>query len=212
MATIADKNFTGLRTSIGDWLHRNDLTNTDLGNFIFLAEAEFNTEMRNRNMEARTTIGVTSGYLPHPSDWQEWKTITLVQGSQRFALDPISEEVATMLYGQAADDTMPRGYVVQNGRTYIYPSQAVTAYTYETVYFQGIPNLSGSVTTNWMLNQYPQGYLFASLLQATGFGGDDDRVGLWKSGRDEALDKIDKASKRASYSGGIPQMRPDRVF
>lgn len=212
MATLSDKNFTGLRTSCGDWLHRSDLTNTDLGNFIFLAEAEFNTEMRNRNMEARTTIGVTSGYLPHPSDWQEWKTIVLVKGSERFTLDPISEEVATLLYGQAADDSMPRGYAVQNGRTYIYPDEAVTSYTYETVYYQGITNLSGSASTNWLLNQYPQAYLFASLLQATGFEGDDARIPIWKSGRDEAMDKIEKASKRASFSGGVMQMRPDRVY
>lgn len=211
MASIQDKNFTGLRTSASDWLHRSDLTNTDLGNFIFLAETEFNTEMRNRNMEARTTIGVTSGYLPHPADWQEWKTIVLVQGGDRFPLDPISEEVATMLYGQAGDDAMPRGYVVQNGRTYIYPSQAVTSYTYETVYYQGIPNLTGSATTNWLLNQYPNAYLFGTLLQAMGFESDDNRIPLWKSGRDEAIDKIEKASRRASYSGGTPQMRPDRV-
>lgn len=212
MATLSDKNFTGLRTSVADWLHRSDLTNTDIGNFIFLAEAEFNTEMRNRNMEARTTIGVTTGYLPHPADWQEWKTIVLVQGSQRFTLDPISEEEATLLYGRTADDTMPRGYVVQNGRTYIYPSQAVTSYTYETVYYQGIPNLTGSATTNWLLNSYPQGYLYASLLQASAFAGNDERVALWKGGRDEAVAKIEQASKRASYSGGTPYMTPDRVY
>jgi hypothetical protein len=208
MATIRDANFTGLRTSLGEWLHRSDLTNTDLGNFIWLAEAHFNTEMRDRGMEASTTIPVTSGYLAHPADWREWKSISLVSGNTRIPLQPLSQEQVDLVYGSAYGQ-IPAGYVINSDRTIIVPG-ATGSFSYETWYYQGVPALTASATTNWLLTKYPQAYLYQSLLEAVGFTSEDDRIPLWKAGVDEALNKIAIASQNARYSGAVLQSRPDR--
>ena len=164
MATLSDGTYTGLRASLGDWLHRADLTNTDLGNFVYLYEAEFNTAMRIRKMEAQTSIVITSNYLAHPSDWQAWKSLKISHGGILYALTPISEENAGRIYGDSYL-ALPQGYVVRGDRTYLYP-EADATYTVLTTYFQGVPSLSAN-STNWLMNKFPQAYLYGSLMQAS---------------------------------------------
>lgn len=211
MATLSDANFTGLRTSLGEWLHRSDLTDTDLGNFIFLFEKEFNREMRVRNMEAETTIASVSGALPNPSDWQEWKNITFVQNGDNYQLSAVSEEEANMLYGTKTPGT-PQAYVVRGSNTVIAPAPDSSSYSYKTRYFQGVPALSGSATTNWLLNAFPDCYLHGAMAQASAFTYEDQRALGWKAIKEETFDKIKKMAKRQSFSGGVPVMRADNVI
>ncbi len=213
MATLSDGNFTGVRTSIGEWLHRTDLTNTDLGNFIYLFEKGFNTECRLRNMEAQTTIPVTTGYLAHPSDWQGWKSIKVVQGGLAYPLKPMSEEQAAEVFGRWNPPGAPQGYVVRGDRTYVVPEPLSVQYSYETTYYQGVPALGPSNTTNWLLTAYPMLYLFGSLVEASNFvPANDDAVAKWQAYRDSWFSKVELASQKASFSGGIPQILPDRWF
>lgn len=208
MASITDQTYTGVRASLGDWLHRADLTNTDYGNFVFLFEKDFNTRMRMRNMVAQTTIGITAGYLPNPTDWQQWKSITRVQGQRRVSLDPLSEESANVDFGEAYM-SFPKGYVVRGDKTIIYPAPGAGAFSYEGVYYMGVPSLAAA-GTNWLMNAYPQAYLFGSLLWAQSFTKDAE-VAAWDAVVEETLSRLKTASSKQEQGGGIMRARPDRV-
>lgn len=209
MATLSDGNFTGVRASLGDWLARSDLTNTDYGNFIYLFEKEFNTEMRLRGMEGQTTPGVTSGYIQHPSDFLQWKSLKVVEGGKEYALGALTEENAAYDYGLSFPDRA-RGFVIRGDKTYIYPIGATGTYT--GVYFQGVPALNASNTTNWLLTKYPQLYLYGPLLQAQAYVSNPDKIQLWNIAFEQAKAKVFTESQRASFGGGLPTMRPDRFY
>lgn len=209
MASISDKNFTGVRASLGDWAHRADLTNTDYGNFVFLFESDFNTRMRMRNMEGQTSIAITSGYLTHPADWQQWKSITRIQGNQRVSLLPLTEESANVDYGYSHLG-QPQGYIVRGDKTIIMPTNGSGPYTYETVYYQGVPSLA-SASTNWLMNAYPQAYLFGSMLWACSFVKKPESA-AWNTVVEETLNRLQEASKRQQNKGAIAYARPDRVY
>ena len=51
--------FSGLKTSIADWLNRSDLTN-QIADFIALTEADFNAKLRIRQMEQIDAITIDS--------------------------------------------------------------------------------------------------------------------------------------------------------
>ena len=51
--------FSGLKSSIADWLNRSDLT-TQIADFIALTEADFNAKLRIRQMEQIDTITIDS--------------------------------------------------------------------------------------------------------------------------------------------------------
>lgn len=210
MATLSDQNFTGLRASIGDWIRRGDLTNTDYGNFIYLFEKDFNATLRVRGMEEETTIASTVGYLPHPTDWQAWKTISIVSGTTKYHLHPITEEQAASTYYDS-DTDRPQGYVVRGNKTYLIPYPDGT-YSYVTTYYKGVPQLGASSTTNWLLNQFPQCYLYGSLLQGQAFVADDVQVQKWLAAYNASMDNVTQESQKAQFLGGVPAMKPDRYF
>ena len=211
MANISDGNYTGLVDSCQSWLHRADVLDADVDNCIYLFEADFNAQMRLRQMEEETTIGVTGGYLPHPSDWREWSSIILVQGNFREPLVPLSEENAAVDYGYSYN-WRPRGYVVRGDRTYIFPAPGSGSYTYATVYQQKVPGLSTTNTTNWLLTEYPQVYLQGCLFWASDFITDDQRLAKYQAMVSQTLEQLKTASNRAKFKGGIAYARPDRWY
>ncbi len=210
MATLSDGTYTGLRASLGDWLHRSDLTNTDYGNFVYMYEAEFNTAMRLRKMEAQTSIVInTSNYITHPSDWQAWKSLKISFGGKVYGLNPISEENSSAIYGMSSLN-LPQGYVVRGDRTYVYPLPDAT-YTVDTVYIQGVPSLSAN-STNWLMTKFPHAYLYGSLMQASQFVGSPEKIQEWRALHGITMDQIEKESKTAQFYGAVPTVKPDRFY
>ncbi len=211
MANISDGNYTGLVDSVQAWLHRADVTDPDVDNFIHLFEADFNARLRMRNMEAQTTIGATSGYLPHPPDWLEWRSIYRVQGQFTEALLPVSNEGAAVDYGYSYLSD-PRGYRVVGDRTYIAPAPGSGAWSYVTIYSQQVPALSTTQTTNWLLTNYPHIYLQGCLFWAGDYLQDDQKAQKYDQLMNRTLDQLKITSERSKYEGGVAYMRPDRWY
>jgi len=69
---MALTNYTGLKTSIADFLNRDDLTAV-IPDFIALAESQINRDIRHWKMEARTSgqQSALDEYMQIPADWVE---------------------------------------------------------------------------------------------------------------------------------------------
>ena len=65
---MALTNFSELKSSIADFLNRDDLTSV-IPTFISLAEAQFARDLRHYKMENRATGTIDSQYMTKPSDW-----------------------------------------------------------------------------------------------------------------------------------------------
>lgn len=199
--------YTSLTTAVAsNWMHRSDLS-TVVGDFVGLFEAEFNADMRVRQMERSTSTVSTSGYLVHPAQWREWKQLTLNTGGNRYNLTPITEESVISLYGRETAGT-PRYYKARGDKTYLYPTPD-TNVTVEATYWEGITALSTAHPSNWLLASYPGAYLFGSLSEAAPYVVDDNRVPLWKQKLAETLNRIKVESERSERSGQVLRIRPD---
>ncbi len=199
--------YTSLTTAVAsNWMHRSDL-GTVVGDFVDLFEAEFNADMRVRQMENSTSVSSTAGYLVHPAQWREWKQLTLNSGGNKFVLQPISEESAIHMTGREGTGT-PRYYKTRGDKTYLYPTPS-TNVVVETVYWEGVTALSTAHPSNWVLASYPGAYLFGSLSEAAPYVVDDPRVPLWKQRLAETLNRIKVESERAERSGQVMRIRPD---
>ncbi len=189
--------YTGLIGELQTWLHRADVTTAQAGTFIQLFESDFNSTMRVRQMEAQTSMPSSSGYLTHPANWLGWKEIRDPQN--RFALEPIGEEIASDLYYRRTGVSV--AYKTLGDRTYLYPS---TGGTMPASYYEGVGLTNG---TNWLLTRYPGAYLYGSLLQATAFIVDDPRVPLWQAAYEQVCERIREDSRKASWGGQALQPR-----
>ena len=65
---MALDNFTNLKASIADWLNRSDLTNV-IPDFISLAEAQLNRELRHYKQQEKATALIDTQYSATPPDW-----------------------------------------------------------------------------------------------------------------------------------------------
>ena len=201
--SLAD--YTAVKASLGDWLHRSDIT-SQCDDFIDLFESDFNATIRAREMEQQTTLTATDGYLLHPTNWLGWKEIRGTVGANKYDVLPMSDEAGVNLTGFQTGTAYPVGYKVTGSRTYLYPLGSSGTYTVK--YWEGVGLSSG---TNWLLTRYPGAYLYGALLQAHAYTTNDVRVPLWQSAHAQIMDKIKADSAKQSWSGQVLQMRPERV-
>jgi len=75
-------------------------------------------------------------------------------------------------------------------------------YATELTYYAKISKLSASVATNFILESSPDAYLYGSLLQAAPYLQDDNRIQVWASLYERALNDLQVADDRGATSGG----------
>ena len=206
---MALSTFTGLKESIADWLDRSDLT-ARIPDFITLAEARINRELRIRPMEVRSTMETTSGqqYFNLPGGYIQMRNIQLNTDPIR-ALEYITPEMLDRLYGGSSKG-VPRAYTLIGDEIQLAPIPD-SGYTLEMAFYEKFTPLgdgtSGTVTNNWLTNNAPDVLLYGSLLEAEPFIKNDERIQLWLSAYSGAINKIQLADDKDRHSGSAMRVR-----
>lgn len=189
--------YSTLQAAVADFLNRDDLT-AMIPTFIQMAEARVSRELRHWRMEVNATYSADAQYEALPSDWVE--TIRLyVPGGNRLGL--VSHAEIEAMRTENDDVTgAPRYYALVAGQieTYPTPSEATTV---NHLYYGKIPALSDSDTSNWLLDEAPDVYLYGSLLHSAPYLVEDQRLPIWASLHDQAIMALQAASDRARHSG-----------
>lgn len=192
--------YAELKTSVGDWLNRTDLT-TAIPDFISLAEAQIERNLRTRQMIVRATASITTEYSAVPNDFLEVKSFKLdtnpVTPLQFETID--SMDTLAVTYNSAGK---PIFFTVV-GEQFRYLPIPDTAYTGELIYYAKLSKLSTSNTTNWLLTAAPDVYLYGALMQAAPYLQDDARITVWASMYRSGLEEVTQADDRSSSTGGV---------
>jgi hypothetical protein len=197
---MAITSYPELRTAIGNWLDHNLFT-ARVPEFIALFEAAANRRLRVREQEASANLTPSSGAVALPADYLSWRRVTW-NGPTRVELEYVHSSYLQAAYPSAPSD-VPRIFTIEGSTLKIRP---VNDATLEFDYFQKVPALSDSVSSNWLLSAHPDLYLFGSLVEAEMFGVNDERAPLWKARRDEIFDEIEKLSNKTRGAGAIRVM------
>jgi len=200
---MAITTYAQLKTSVANWLNRDDLTSA-IPDFIALAEAQFNRNVRHRKMVTRLTSTVSNSYTNVPTDWLQ--TI-------RFQLN--TNPVTPLLFvtpEQALEESMvysagqqPLFYTVVGEQFQVVPTR-YTSYSSELLYYAKIPALSDSNTTNWLLTESPDLYLYGALLQSAPYLKEDERLNTWAGIYKTLYDDMELADERARI--GSSKLKP----
>lgn len=201
---MAITTFSELKTSIANWLNRDDLTSV-IPDFISLAEADIERKVRHWQMEQRSTASLDARYTQLPPGFLE---------AVRFHLDvderPI--ELLTPLALQQRrknnNDTTgkPQFYAVIAGQLEVWPTPDAT-YTGELYYYQRVTPLSDATPSNWILQFYPDTYLYGTLVHSAPYLVDDARAATWAALYQSAIDGINSNNDRAKFGGSGLRMQ-----
>ena len=189
--------YAELKTGIANWLARSDLTGRD-DEFIDNVEAKFNRRFRLRSQEAAKsgTFTAEDPAVPLPANFLEMRSFQFVVSDHAMTL-----EFATLEQNEAlewSEPGLPQYYTFANGEIRLYPAPD-QAYAYTIRHYTKIPALSASATTNYIITNFPDAYLYGSLIEACAFIGDDPRLPLWKQGFEEVMAEIKKADARERF-------------
>lgn len=188
--------YATLVAAIPDFLLRSDLT-AIVPTWVGLAEADINRRLRHPSMVTRLeNQSLSAEYVDLPSDYLEVAQVTY-DGDLNRKLT----QVSTDYMDRFTDDSgQPRWYSIVGTQLRFYP--ITTGGTYDLTYYQRIPALSDSNTTNWLLDVAPDVYLYGSLIHSAPYLQEDARVGTWRQLYADAVLSLEQTGMHAGWSAG----------
>lgn len=202
---MAITTYAELQSSIADFLNRDDLASVTTS-FISLAEADMQRRVRHWRMEKRSTAELDTQYSAIPADFVEVIRFHVTDNGTN-PLELISQ--AELLDRKAKSlntSGAPAYYAITAGEIEVYPAPDGT-YDVELYYIASIPALSDSNTSNWLLERYPDAYLYGALVHSAPYLRDDARIQVWAALFQNAIDAINAESERSKYGGSGLKMK-----
>lgn len=193
---MAITSYSELVTAVGNWMARSDLA-ARIPEFIALAEAKFNRDLSLRQMEQRSTTAVDTAsdgpeFISLPTDFRSMRWIRLSGVTGRSRLQYLTPVQLDQVRARNADAVgQPCYFTLLSADIELCPTPD-SDYAIEMLYRRFLTPLSDANTSNWLLALAPDLYLYAALREAAVFMQEDERVTLWASGYQSAIDGLGK--------------------
>lgn len=180
-----------------DWLDRDDLADK-IPVFVQMAEAMFNRELRHPQMERTVTGSTTSEDTLLPDDYLAMRAI-YEEGSPDRPLKSFSPTAIRQNYDGSTGT--PVAYsLVSGGIRLIPPPAASVLLTMD--YWARIEPLSIFAPSNWLLEQHPDAYLYATLFNAEAYLDNSQSAAQWKGLLDEVVQRINRSASNDRFGAG----------
>lgn len=214
---MAITTYAELQAALADWLNRADL-DQQIPDFISLAESTLNDVLRTSHMVASATSAISNSRVTLPSDALEIVYVQ-VASTPNQPLEQITPQQLVMLRRARTKSAASPKFFAVVGRDMLVTPTPSSATSLDIEYYQKIPALSASNTTNWLLEQAPHIYLYTALLHATPFLMDDARYQVFQNSVAQQVMSAVKSSqtlsfddiKTAGFSLNAPTDRPTNV-
>lgn len=184
--------YTDLKAKIATTLNKTNLT-ADIPDFITLAEARMKRKI--------TSVGHVDNYADVEIDSDGWTLPCSARDVASVSYDGVPLPYLTPDRIGEVEDSIPRYFTIDGNVLKVMPAGTVTIRLNK-----GICALSSSVACNWLLREHPDAYLYGALMQAAPFLRDDERIGVWGSLFQSAIDEINER-EIAGQVGGYLQMQ-----
>jgi hypothetical protein len=189
---MALDSYTNLKAAVADFANRTDLT-TPIVDCITLAEARLYDLMILKDFESDETLTLTTGqnYVALPAGFispiKLWLIVSTVRVPLQFVLP---QELP-----YDTDNNQPQYWAI-DGANVRFDCPASENFSARLRCVKK-SNLSGSVTTNYLLTRRPDIYLAASLVELARYTRDVDLFNTWESKLLKAVAEVKAAESRA---------------
>ena len=183
--------YTELKAAVESWLHRSNLT-ANVPDFIRLAESRLNRKLRLRAMVSMESLAsvIGSRNVTIPAGFLEPLGLWITHETRQEPLRFVASESLPYEIGNGE----PKYWTIQ-GLNLAFERPADQVYTLTLRMYKSF-NLSDASPTNWLLTNYPDIYLYGTLLEAAPFMRDKENIGMWKELLAAGLDELIVADGR----------------
>jgi hypothetical protein len=189
--------YTSLQQDVRRYLERGASMTSDpivfeqIPRLINLAERRISRELKIQGFINTVTATLTQGssVLPKPDRWRDTVSINMGTGpgfARRKTLFTRGYEYVRTYWPDSTEEGEPVFYADYDFGHWLVAPTPDQAYPIEILYYELLPLLDDTVQTNWLTEQAPQLLLYATLLEATPFLKNDDRIPVWQNMYDRA--------------------------
>ena len=203
-------NYVGLKAAVADYLNRSDMSDR-IPTFITLAEATLKRRLRRKTTRATISIAAESTTLP--ADVAELRSINLRTAS-RWLDTPLDigtpEQLAEVRARYATAGRPIRGAMI--GRKLVVAPEPDATYSADITYFSQLTPLPATDSTNDVLAESPDLYLFGALMEAAPFLEHDERIPTWERKFEKALAELNAVREAEETNASLRPARLPRRF
>ena len=188
---MAINDYSTLQSAVASWLARADLT-AYIPDFITLAEVRISRDLKHPTMLTTVTGTATAGLIALPANFLSPVRLSVNFGGTDMELEPLAS-------AQAINDrfgSLARGFAVEGTNMRVVGGAGDDAYT--LTYYAKPAALSAGA--NWLILSAPDLYLYATLMEATPFIQDDQRMTVWAAAYTRALESLQQVANDARFT------------
>ena len=195
MATVIT--FTTLQEDVRRYLERGATYASDpvvyeqIPRLINLAERRISRELKIQGFinVVTGTLVVGQSVYSKPDRWRDTVSINIGTGANsnsRSVLYARAYEYLLSYWPDRSQTDEPLFYADYDYSHWLLAPTPDAEYPFEILYYELPPLLDDAVQTNWLTEYAPQLLLYATLLEATPFLKNDERINVWQSMYDRA--------------------------
>jgi len=184
--------FTTLQDDVKRYLERGKTYATDpvvyeqIPRLINLAERRCATELKIEGFVnvVTTTLNPNQSVYAKPDRWKVTVSMNFGAGatnSTRTSLFPRAYEYLRSFWPDESQTAEPEFYADYNYSNWLIAPTPDVAYPIEIIYYEQPQLLDDSNQSNWLTQYAPQLLLYATLLEATPFLKNDERIPTWQA-------------------------------
>lgn len=189
--------FTTLKQDVQRYLERGTTYASDpivfeqIPRLINLAERRIARELKIQGFINVVVTNLADGQsvVTKPDRWRDTVSFTLGTGAgneQRKSIYARSYEYCRSYWPDATETGEPVFYADYDYNHWLLVPTPDAAYPLEILYYQLPPLLDDEFETNWLTENAPEILLYATLLEATPFLKNDERIPVWQNMYDRA--------------------------
>lgn len=191
------------------WSNRSDLTDEQLGSFIYFAGNIANQLLRVPAMENTVILEVNEeGHVVIPYDFLELRSMTYEwntpdsQPMERLAWDQFVN-----YYNSPDAADAPTKFFSRQGPYWFMSAKPATGSKITVHYYRSMPDINVSEQLNWLSDMSPMAYIWGGLYYLYMFVQDEERATYWKGLFNEELGRIQTLCDNAEYKGSSLAVR-----
>ena len=195
-----------IKTKVAEYLNRTDLT-SQMDMFIDLTESDINKVIKHQDLIKRANAVAETQYTQLPSDWSRVINVELNTSDHTTLLQQSTESLDLKRTSIDNVSGRPEYFAITDNAIELCPTPD-TNYELQLTYYANIPALSSTNTTNVVSDKFPDVYIYGCCKHASVFLMEDERVGMFQTLFDKALEEVRLQQERASF--GVGSLIPRR--
>jgi hypothetical protein len=201
---MALANYADLQASVAAWAHRTDLV-AIIPDFVTMAEARISRDLRIRKQITSSTLVTVANTqsVALPTDWLEFENVS-VATSPSVQLTYVPVEHIDANFSSSYTDT-PSCFTIE-GDNILFAPTPDAAYNITAIYYARFPSLITN-STNWLMTNHPNIYLFACLIEVYSYLRNADAAQLYLQRYQSELAQLQNVDDRATHSGSALRVK-----